>query len=85
MTPASLYIGDRVRSYDWDGDQSCFVEGSIVGFSDLDGCKRYKIWVERKVWAGEEVPDPLRCHVYPPINGTLKLFGGVCNGVERIR
>jgi len=23
-------------------------------------------------------------HVYPPVNGTPKLFGGVCGGVEKI-
>ena len=34
--------------------------------------------------AGEEVEDPYDGYVYPPVNGTPKLFGGVCDGVEKV-
>lgn len=84
-----IYVGDKVRSHDFPREQGldrppCFVEGTVVGIEKIEGCDRYKIQVERKVWAGEEVEDPYDGYVYPPVNGTPKLFGGVCDGVERI-
>ena len=77
-----IKIGSRVRAYDFPHARDCYVEGILEGFGELEGCRRYKIRVERKVWSGEEVPKPYRGHVYPPVNGTPKLFGGVCDGVE---
>ena len=81
----NIEIGDRVRSHDFDRERKCFIEGIVVGYQKIDGCPRYKILVDRKVWAGEEVKEPLACYVYPPINGSHKLFGGVCDGVEAIQ
>ena len=87
----SISVGDRVRSFDFArdgrgrqllGERACYVEGIVEGFKDIEGCPRYEIRVERKVWAGEEVAEPRRCFVYPPVNGTPKSFGGVCDGVE---
>lgn len=80
-----IHIGDRVRSYDFGRDRECFIEGVVEGIQRLEGCDRYKIRVQRKVWAGAEVEDPYDGHVFPPVNGTRKLFGGVCDLVERIR
>ena len=79
-----IYIGDRVRSYDFPNNQECFVEGTVVAIEKMEGCDRYKVQIERKVWAGSEVENPYKGHVFPPVNGTPKLFGGVCDGVERI-
>ena len=80
-----IEVGNRVRSYDFQRDRECYVEGIVEGFEHVEGCERYKIRVERKVWAGEEVESPYRGHVYPPLNGTPRLFGDVCNGVELVR
>ena len=80
-----IKVGNRVRSYDFARDRECYVEGIVEGFERLEGCERYKIRVARKVWAGEEVENPYDGHVYPPLNGTPKLFGGECNGVELVR
>lgn len=77
-----IKVGNRVRSYDFARDRECYVEGIVEGFEQLEGCERYKIRVERKVWAGEEVESPYDGHVYPPLNGTPRLFGDVCSGVE---
>ena len=88
-----IQVGSKVRSFDFardgrgrqlEGERACYVEGVVEGFKKLEGCERYVIRVERKVWAGEEVEDPYRGHVYPPVNGTPKLFGGVCDGVELV-
>ena len=88
-----IEVGNRVRSYDFprgehgrqlEGERACYVEGIVEDFKKLEGCERYVIRVERKVWAGEEVEDPYRGHVYPPVNGTAKLFGGICDGVELV-
>ena len=78
-----IEVGNRVRSYDFQRNRECYVEGIVEGFERLEGCERYKIRVERKVWAGEEVENPYRGHVYPPLNGTPSLFGE-CNGVELV-
>ena len=56
----------------------------VEDFKDLEGCERYVIRVDRKVWAGEEVDNPYRGHVYPPVNGTPTSLGGVCDGVELV-
>jgi hypothetical protein len=88
-----IQVGNRVRSFDFvqgdfgrdlEGERACYVEGIVEGFKKLEGCERYVIRVERKVWAGEEVEDPYRGCVYPPVNGTAKLFGGVCDNVELV-
>ena len=85
-----IKVGNRVRSFDFprsrdlEGERACYVEGIVEGFEHVEGCERYKIRVERKVWAGEEVENPYRGHVYPPLNGTPRTFGGECNGVELV-
>jgi len=77
-----IKVGDRVRSYDFQRDPECYVEGIVEGFHEAPDCKRYKIRVVRKVWAGEEVEEPYAGCVYPPLNGTPRMFGDECNGVE---
>ena len=80
----AIHVGNRVRSYDFQNVRDCFVEGVVVAIERHEGCKRYKIQVERKVWSGEEVEDPYRGFVFPPVNGTQRLFGGECDGVELV-
>ncbi len=88
-----IQVGSKVRSFDFarngrgrqlEGERACYIEGVVEGFKDLEGCERYVIRVDRKVWAGEEVENPYRGNVYPPVNGTPKLFGGACDGVELV-
>lgn len=76
--------GEKVRSYDFAGVRNCYVEGVVVKISNpIEGCKRYEIMVEKRVLDGTSisVADP---YVYPPVNGTPMLFGGITNLVERI-
>ena len=77
--------GDRVRSFDFPGVAEAYVEGTVVNLEWHEGCNRYKIRVERRVWEGVEhiIPHP-HDYVYPPVNGTATSFGGVCRGVQRI-
>ena len=88
-----IQVGSKVRSFDFardgrgrqlEGERACYIEGVVKGFKDLEGCKRYVIRVDRKVWAGEEVENPYRGNVYPPVNGTPTSLGGVCDGVELV-
>lgn len=88
----SISIGDFVRSFDFphsrdlEGPRSCYMEGRVVDFKDYQGCKRYVIEVSRCVVGGEERPAHKRPKkVYPPVNGTRRLMGGVCDGVELIQ
>lgn len=75
-------IGDYVRSYDFDGRDACYVEGTVRAI--MNG--HYEIEVTRRVWEGVEEPvDEAEAVVAPPING-LKRFGrrGVTDGVKRM-
>ena len=82
-------VGDRVRSFDFhgnkdlEGPRACYMEGQITGLQMLEGCWRYKIEVTKCVGAGkvrEQFPDV----IFPPVNGTPRMLGGECNGVEVI-
>ena len=85
--------GDLVRSYDFpDHDEletTCFVEGVVESVTDfIEGCKRYKIKVSRRVFSGVEL-DPTEwrdeAYITPPINGTPRLGNGkVTNGVVKL-
>lgn len=81
-----ITVGTKVRSFDFEchdltGERACFVEGTVVGFAEKDGCERYAIHIERAIFGGKKA-KPHTSHIYPPKNGTSKLFGGECNGVE---
>tara|TARA_R100000008_G_scaffold86770_1_gene81494 strand:- start:2179 stop:2445 length:267 start_codon:yes stop_codon:yes gene_type:complete len=87
-----IKVGDRVRSFDFSdgpdgrslsGKRACYVEGEVVGFEHYQGCERYVIQVERCIFGGVE-KDAWPAKVYPPVNGTPKLFGGICDNVELI-
>ena len=82
-------IGDRVRAFDFDNDRdlegprACYMEGQITGVEKIEGCWRYKIEVRKSIFRGMDMTD-FPAVVYPPVNGTPRLFGGVCDGVEVI-
>ncbi len=86
----TISLGDFVRSFDFprhrdlDGPRSSYIEGRVVDFKDYEGCKRYVIEVSRQVVGGKEI-DARPRKVYPPVNGTRRLMGGVCDGVELIQ
>jgi hypothetical protein len=88
MMSVAIKIGDKVRSFDFEsrdltGSRAAFIEGNVVGFLVIEGCTRYEIAVSSRVFRGlSEAISTAK--VYPPLNGTRKLFGGVTNGVERI-
>jgi hypothetical protein len=82
MTQA-IQAGDKVRSYDFEGRRDCYVEGVVSGFEEVEGCNRYVLRAERRVIEGREVASEADTF-YPPVNGTPRLFGGVCDGVELI-
>ena len=84
----AIVPGTRVRSFDFDnqdltGERACFVEGTVVGFCEIGGCTRYDILVDRRVFGGEDSTRGSE-RVFPPVNGTPNLRGGVCNGVVAI-
>lgn len=77
-----IKIGDAVKSYDFPGYDLYFVKGVVEDIVVLDGCTRYKIKVEASYDEDGEYAGPE--YVYPPVNGTKNLFGGVTNGVVKI-
>ena len=86
----SVQVGDRVRSFDFgnardlEGDRACYVEGRVEDFVSHEGCRRYKILVERCVFAGEDDDRRVGSYVFPPVNGTPTMFGGLTCFVELV-
>lgn len=88
-----MKIGDRVRSYDFPDSPrraECYVEGVIVGFRERVDCKRYVILVDKDVWDGKDYRAPgvrnrVGEEVFPPVNGTRRSMGGICDGVELVK
>lgn len=76
-----LKVGDKVRSYDFDGRKDCYVDGTLTEVQNDGECDRYAIKVEAKVWCGvleSDFPE----FVYPPVNGLPNWLGGVTAFVE---
>jgi len=90
MTPIiEILPGDLVRSFDFesrdlDGSRACYIEGIVEGIEEDggNGYPAYRIRVSRRVIGGKETPFEGR--VYPPVNGTERLFGGVTDFVTLI-
>lgn len=83
-----IEIGDRVRAYDFEEDDTCYVEGVVEAIVEEEAdCARYKIKMERRVLQNVERPYSWKDepYVYPPVNGTLTLFGNRTNYVIRVR
>lgn len=96
----AIEVGTRVRSFDFplmtseglalglelEGERSCYMEGVVqaIGEDDLEGCRRYRILVDKIVRSG--APSPVNAVegqaplIYPPLNGT-PTFGSKCFGV----
>lgn len=81
----SVKLFDRVRSFDFSGRDNCYVEGKVVGFAEIEDCKRYAILVERRVFQGQPEPVAPGEVIYPPVNGTRTTMGNVTNGVKVIK
>lgn len=83
-TPADIVLGERVRSYDFGIIRTCYYEGVVESITEpIDGCPRYKVRVEARIFDGEIVPIDAP-YVYPPVNGTPSTIGALTNFVERV-
>ena len=96
----AIEVGTRVRSFDFplmtsegplglelEGAHAAYMEGAVeaIGEDDLEGCRRYRIVVDKIVSRGAPYPvtdffGENRPVIYPPLNGTPS-FGGKCFGV----
>lgn len=89
MKNTDIKIGDRVRSFDFDmfraleGERACYVEGEVIGFTELLGCRHYEIRVGLDVFGGEPAGGRVGYTVRPPVNGT-PTWCGVTNFVEKL-
>jgi len=90
----AIGIGDRVRSYDFpdrDGGsrEQCYAEGTVRALQWVGGCERYVVLIDKDVWDGKEYLSPQGSRVgsllFPPVNGTPRSMGGICNGVELLK
>jgi hypothetical protein len=92
-----INVGDTVRSFDFPdryravaGDEACYYVGVVEQIGEpierdvaFTGCRVYSIRVTARYWEGRKLSTETR-YVYPPVNGTEKLFGGVTDGVELV-
>jgi len=77
-----IEVGDLVRSYDFEFSDDCYLEGTVIGLIDFEGCPRYRIAAVFKVWEGEQ--KMIEREIIPPVNGTPRMMGGYCNGVRKV-
>lgn len=87
-TPTDIQIGDRVRSHDFPGKiglvEEFYIEGEVMDILEHDGCMKYEIWADRRVWNGHTTRQGVPNYFYAPVNGTKTLLGGTCNGVVKL-
>src|SRR5262245_55629304 len=98
MNTTTITIGDLVRSYDFPGIDTCYVEGIVRDIvepngTNLFGCTRYAIEVIHAVEDGLDATNRRRVArelkagdadmVFPPINGLPGIFG-TTNGVKLV-
>jgi hypothetical protein len=76
--------GERVRSYDFAGNLECYADGVVEAITEpMEGCPRYRLRIERRVWKGQET-NAHEGVVFPPVNGTPTLLGRLTNLVVRL-
>lgn len=85
-----IAVGSKVRSFDFavpgkawgrdlDGERAAYVEGTLVGYEEREGCLRAVIDVDRDVFGGKEKSGEYSRvgeTVYPPANGVGYGFTG---------
>ena len=76
-----IAVGSLVRSFDFENNSQCFVDGWLEGIEEIEGCDRYRIRVINRVFDGEALTVTGKELVYPPVNGTRSQFGRVLEGV----
>jgi hypothetical protein len=77
----TIAIGDRVRSFDFPGEGSCYFVGTVARIDERQGL--YVIDVDYQIWEGEKAETNYCAKVCPPVNGIPGLFGPFC-GVQRV-
>lgn len=83
--PPLIPIGTLVRSYDFPGNRTCYVEGIVEGYCEMmRGCSRYAIRVMAQYFNNvrEEDCDLVGELVYPPMDGIPTTRGTMTVGVE---
>lgn len=84
----SIKEGDKVRSYDFDYSDDCYVDGTVVGFEFKDGSKRYVLKMSKKVFDGNDETKKYFAVTgndtfYPPVNGLKTWMGELTCGVQK--
>lgn len=83
----SIAVGDHVRSYDFEHDDQCYVEGRVDKIVPIEGCDRYHIDPTKRVFDGEEYDRETfpEAGYFPPVNG-VRVAGTFrfTNGVKKL-
>lgn len=79
-----IEVGDRVRSYDFEFYDDCYIEGTVEEITaPIEGCERYRIIGMFRCFDGRQEMLDGREFI-PPVNGTPYMMGGFCNGVRKV-
>ena len=89
LVSGAINVGDRVRTYDFpnngvDGGlffrSDCYMRGVVLGFEFVEGCMRYRIGIDSRVFAGKTAASS-GVEIVPPVNGSPTLMGNTTDGV----
>lgn len=81
----TIGVGHRVRAFDFGSTDTCYAEGVVEEITvPVEGCPRYKLRVERRVFDGKEQTS-FEEYVYPPVNGAHTTTGRLTNLVARVK
>ena len=87
---ADAYENDNgetvVIGRDVEGERACYVEGVVTAVQRGSyGMEQYVIEVTRDMFGGSESDRRVGNVVYPPVNGTPKMLGGVTDYVDLVQ
>jgi hypothetical protein len=98
-TMTEIKAGMIVRSFDFEnrdleGEHACYIDGTVTAILPVGhhlnpqpSCDAYQIHISRRIFGGKNIADNqlnVGVYVYPPVNGTRSILGGVTNGVVSI-
>jgi len=83
-----IKIGDTVKSFDFDMVDDCYIQGKVVGFTEMDNCTHFVIHMDKMILKGKDITDyylEKTCNFkfYPPVNGIETWMGSVTCGVQK--
>lgn len=68
-----IQIGSKVRAFDFENDNMSYCDGTIKGYTSIEGHYRYVIEITKRILFGQKVSSNQE-FCFPPINGSFSNF-----------